>query len=295
MAKYPKWGPGPVEALLNILVEDNAWALLRGQKKVKFEDCVPLLFDGNGRRIPRLLETTAKDPNMDFCLNRPEVFLAKQLERAKGFFPVGAKLATVGELQGKIWTLYRRIAREPQLANALKGRLFPVCLPQWDGGDYGLTLDTAYTNAMIAAYKAAFPERTFNPYRRGQLERQVTVVHESHKRFVELMVKGPVVGIMTVPLQGFSVDADREQMVELEKFDFVSLAGGFDFAAAFAGYPETLARDFHTPGLDMSAVQWQSAAFSLYLGAYDDDASFGRRGRLGAAGGYYSGGLFFRG
>ena len=66
---------------------------------------------------------------------------------------------------------------------------------------------------------------------------------------------------------------------------------GIDTAEAMVAYPDILARDYYTPGLGMSALQWQSADYSLLFEAYDDELYFGRRGDLGDALACYSGGL----
>jgi hypothetical protein len=60
-------------------------------------------------------------------------------------------------------------------------------------------------------------------------------------------------------------------------------------------YPDILARDYNTPGMDLSALQWQSAGYSLSFVSYGDRLSFGLYGDLSNALDDYSGGLFFLG
>ena len=136
-----------------------------------------------------------------------------------------------------------------------------------------------------------FPKRNFNNYRKGKLEKQVTIVPGSrHEQLVAAMAKGVVVGIYFPNcLQGFSVYADREQMATLpEQF---LLAGGFEASACMIAYPDVLARDNNTPLLDLAALQWQSAGYSLCFNADGDCAYFGSRSGLGSTYGNYAGGL----
>ncbi len=72
-------------------------------------------------------------------------------------------------------------------------------------------------------------------------------------------------------------------------------AGGMDIPVAMVMYPDILARDFNTPGLDMAALQWRSADSSLFFLADDDGLDFFRADCLAYARGDYSGGLLFLG
>lgn len=293
--KYPNWGPGRVEARLNILGADKAEALLRRRVTATFQDAVPMLLDGSGRRIPWALQSAHRDPNASFHLLDPKLNLGEGLAKLAELFPAGTKFMPEKEYCQRIVDLVERIGGDEQIANALKGPYFAFCLPQIEAGDYGEILDGPFAAAMAASYGRQFPERQFNQYRKGQLTRNTKIVDGSHRGLVELMVKGPVAVILTVPLQGFSVHADREQISELAGFDFISLAGGLDFVTAITLYPETLARDFYRPGLNMSAVQWQSREYSLFFKANDDYARFDVRSSLDCAFEFYSGGLVFRG
>ena len=90
-------------------------------------------------------------------------------------------------------------------------------------------------------------------------------------------------------LQGFSVHADREQMSSLpEQF---LLGGALEAAACYIAYPDVLARDGNTPLLDLAAMQWQSADYSLYFYAGDGYASFDHGTTLDGAAGDCAGGL----
>jgi len=74
-----------------------------------------------------------------------------------------------------------------------------------------------------------------------------------------------VIGILLPnPLQGFSIPACREYADSLP--EILHLAGGYDFSAALAAYPDVLGRDFNTPGNDMAALQ-----FALSSQGWDDE------------------------
>ena len=169
----------------------------------------------------------------------------------------------------------------------------PVCYPQFTLGDYGKDLEEVFLKAAGDSYKSQFPEREFNNYRQGGLEKKVNIVEESHKRLLSKMAEGSVVGIQFFPTQGFSINADREIMPLLPKSLFLS--GPVDLASAMTAYPDVLARDFNTPGYDCAAVSWRSSVYSLNFWADDDGLRFSGTGILGRAFGFYSAGLVFLG
>jgi hypothetical protein len=251
-----------------------------------------MLFDGNGRRNARGLQSAVIDPEPDFYLDQPVIDLKQRLTRLVEFFPVRTKFAPATEFVERIQALIALIGNDPEIGSALKAPHFPICLPQIGGGDYGETLDKLFAEAVGASYSQQFRRRHFENRRKGTLTRQVTVVGKNHGELIALMLKGPVVGILTVPLQGFSVQAQREQMSAMP--GIVSLGGGYDIATAIAAYPETLSQGCHTPGLTLSSLQFQSPEGVLSFRA-DDDVLFFGGGPSGTAVASDSGGLFFRG
>ena len=283
-------GEGAIEAFLSddlmLTLDDPARAILREKLKP--------LFDSNAWRIkPSFVRAKVTEPNKDFYLEKVDANHGELLARLSEYYPAGTHFLPEKEFIERILVLTDRIQKDTRVANILRGPYFPICLPQWDGEDYGKTLDEKFIVSVAKSYSAQFPKRPFNNYCKGELEKQVAVVDESHRQLCELLRKGPVPGILVYPLQGYSVHAQREQMRGLP--DFVSLGGGFDVATANVGYPQVLLRDFHTPGQDMSALQWQSQECSLSVKANDDDASFDCEGFLGRAYAGFSGALFFRG
>ena len=288
--KLESTGDGVIDALLSddleLVLDESAKAILREKLKA--------LFDSNARRIkPSFVQAKVAEPNRDFYLEKVDANLEELLARLVEYSPTGMQFLQGKEFVERIRALTYRVHKDMRVANILHGPCFPICIPQWDGEDYGETLDEKFIVAIAKSYSAQFPDRPFNNYRRGELEKKVSVVDESHRQLCELFRKGPVPGILVYPLQGYSVHAQREQMRALP--DFVSLGGGFDVATANVGYPEVLLRDFHTLGQDMSALQSQSQEYSLHVKAHGGHARFAYRTHLGLAYGSYSGALFFRG
>ncbi|MBD3282389.1 MAG: hypothetical protein GF387_02155 [Candidatus Portnoybacteria bacterium] len=68
-----------------------------------------------------------------------------------------------------------------------------------------------------------------------------------------------------------------------------------DTLIAMAMYPDILARDWNTPGLDMAALQWRSADCSLLFKARGDKLGFVSTDFLARALDSSSGGLLFLG
>lgn len=286
VALYKKLGADVVAALrredVQVVIE-NGKAVVRAKPKLQ--------FDHPGRRIwiaPEESGIKIVSPNRYFYLTQPTLRCSEVRDRLVDFSPKGTKFASVSEFTERIDSLKERVRQDELVRNVLNGPHFPICLPQIDGRDIGELVE-GFVEIAGRSYKA-FLKRAFTNHRKGTLAGQVTVVHESHKRLLERLTKGPLVGILTVPLQGFSIPAQREQMTGLP--DFMSLAG-LEFAIAMIAHPETLARDWKTPGLDLSTYQWWSAEYSLDFGAGGDRLAFD--GGALSARGHCSGGVFLLG
>ena len=279
------------DPLTEKLLADQVRIVLADEQTAVVEKRILSVFDRISRRIwtpPSESQITVAEANRSFYLEPPTILYAECHNRLAEFFPKGAKFASVSEFGEKIEALGAQIRGDELVRNILNGPYFPICLPQIEAGDVGEILE-GFVEAAGRSYEHHLG-RKFTNHRKGTLAGQVTIMHDSHKRVVEKMIKGPLVGLLTVPLQGFSIPAQREQMAGLP--EFMSLAG-LEFAVAMIAYPETLARDWHTPGLDLSAYQWQSAGCSLSFEA--DGVRLGFDDRYLDAGGYYSGGLFLLG
>jgi len=71
---------------------------------------------------------------------------------------------------------------------------------------------------------------------------------------------------------------------------------GLDTSIAMVMYPDILARNRNTPGLNLAALQWMSTDYSLsFFVAEDDELNFTFTGRLASAYDVFSSGLLFLG
>jgi hypothetical protein len=295
--KYGNWTLGQIEALINKLGEDLALEILQGQKIVKVEELIQNLFDRNGRRIPRDLQDSVCDPDKDFKLIQPQFTTtddyAQKVIRFQGVFDL---VMSVEVFERKTKELIDEIRNNKFLVNLLKGVHLPIILPKLENfRDYGTTLEQIFFPAVKIAYEKQFPSRNFYNYRKGELANQVSIVEGTrHEKLVEGMKRGIVYGIyFPNPLQGFSSLASREQMKDIP--ESLSLVGGFDASSAMVMYSDILAKDWHTPGYDLSALQWQSSDCSLCFKADDGRLVFYGKAGLGCADGGYSSGFLFLG
>jgi len=293
--KYPEWTRGQVEALLNIIGEENARKLLVGEISVELRETMEKFFDKNDRRIPKGLLDSVCDANKDFRLSQPKMEIVADYEvyLRRLHECLGDTGITPEQLKRESEKLWAEIQENPQIANITNGVGLPVVLPKLTTSDLGTALEQ-YLEAVGGSYSKTFSGRSFNNYRKGELSGNVSIVAGSkHDQLISRMKEGPVIGIhFPNPLQGFSINASREQMSTLPEGFVLS---GMDTAIAMAMYPDILACDWKTPGLDLAALQWQSAGYSLYFRAGDDRLGFDRTDDLTYAGGYYSGGLLFLG
>lgn len=298
------WKTGDLNALVKNLGENNARAIAAGTLATEVVDTKLLLkartqnvslFNRNGVRIrPRGLKANTTKPDRDYRFNQPTLDYGQRLARLQTYLNSPKYLYNISaaDFETRSEAIIASIREDDTVSNLLKGIYLPFVIPQMDVEDYGQILDEVFLTGVNNSYTEQFGgERPFNNYRKGSLAEQTTIVTGSrHERLVEAMKQGTVVGIYFPNcLQGYSVDADREQMESLpEQF---LLAGGFDAAAAMIAYPDVLARDGSTPLLDLAAMQWQSSDDSLCFRAYDDDLDFGIRSNLGDASDNYAGGL----
>lgn len=287
-----------VEMAINKLGGQEVWdAWLRGEKIVTVEDTIRLFFDKHGRRIPKDLQANVCDANRDFRLNQPkklyeEVDFANRILRLHECLDIDTKV-TAEQLKAETERLLAIIRDNPQIANIANGICLPVVLPQLVTDDLGAELEL-YLTGVNSSYVKTFGDRTFSNRRKDTLANEVSVVDGSrHDQLIERIKQEPVIGLhFPNPLQGFSTNASREQMSTLPKEFILS---GMDTPIAMIMYPDILARDWNTPGLDVSALQWPSADYSLYFRAGGGLLGFGHVNDLSDAYAGCSGGLLFLG
>ena len=291
------WTTGELNALVkNLGGEEVARKIQRGEARISFEDVVKVLFDKHGRRIPEDLQANVCDANRDFRLEQPkldeEVDFANRILRLHGCLSIDTEV-TAEQLKAETERLLAIIRDNSQIANIANGVCLPVVLPKLVTDDLGAELEL-YLAGVNNSYTKAFSSRSFNNYRKGDLNDKVSVVDGSrHNQLIAQMKQGPVIGLhFPNPLQGFSINADRKQMSTLPEGFVLS---GMDTTIAMVMYPDILARDWNTPGLDMAALQWRSADSSLFFKAFDGELDFFRTVSLAYASDYCSGGLLFLG
>lgn len=274
--KYGNRTLGEFEALLNIIGEENALAILRGEKTMVIEDCPIKLFDKHGRRIPpRGSKKHICDPDNSYHFIQPEINYGNRLAYFGMHFQPFMS-ATEFETQGR--KLLTQLSKDTHLCNLLKGVHLPICLPRLDtvNFDYGQVLESLFLPAVRLVYLKQFSNRNFFNRREGALEGKVDVIKYSrHDRLITRMRdKDLVVGIyFPGSLHGFSGWAAREQMDSLP--EGLLLAGGFDTAIALVMYPDVMAPDCYTPGLELSALSYNSD-FSLFFGCNSGELVFDR-------------------
>ena len=274
-------------ALINALGgRDIALDIAAGKKKVAVEDVIQLLIDQNGRGIPFPGMKGVVDADRSFYLTQPSINYTEVLGRLQEFYGQEYEFMSAEEFQKRCEVALAYIKGEPSIANLLNGPHFIFALPKLTG-DLGTILDNTIVPAMERAYLAQFPDRSFTNYCHNDLAKKVKVVTGTRQeRLVHAMAQGPVCGVFFPALQGFSIPADREFIAKMP--ERLTLAG-MEVPVAVTAHPDTLFRDWYTPGLDMASLQWQSREFSLRCGANDDEAGFGC-GDL-HANGLYSGGV----
>ena len=291
------WTTGELNALVkNLGGEEVARKIQREEIKVSFEDVVKVLFDKHGRRIPDKLQSSVCDANRDFRLDQPkldtETDFANRILRLHGCLSIDTKV-TAEQLKTETERLLAIIRENSQIANIANGVCLPVILPKLVTDDLGAELEL-YLAGVNNSYAKTFGDRKFYNHHKGTLANKVNIVDGSrYYQFVERMKQGPVSGIhFPNPLQGFSINAQREQMSTLPEGFILS---GLDIAIAMMMYPDILARDYNTPGLDLAALSWRSAGCSLSFRACDVKLDFNRTDGLARADAHYSGGLLFLG
>jgi len=248
------------------------------------------LFDSNGRRsVPTGLQANVCNPRTAFYLTQPDIDYAGRLNRLHKFLcPTDI---SVDQFQNEAEKIKKATLANEQIANLFKGVYLPVVIPHNVAGitDVGTLLE-AWLEAVGKSYEAEFPDRKFYNHRQGDLADKVKIVKESrHQGLLEKIKQGPVFGwYCPIPLQGFSVHAQREQITGLPNNLILS---GLDAIIAQIMYPDILAKDSSTPGYDLSAFSWESSGYSLFFGASGDGLGFDYGGDLGYALDCFSGGV----
>lgn len=258
-------------------------AALQNEVRIEFVDNSVKLIDANGRAIPPAgFKFGVVDANKAFYYVQPELDLRAIYNTYRDAIPGDMEIVTYEYFEVEVQAILAELEANRQVANLTKGLYLPIILPKHAFGDYGDALGGVYLKMVKCAYEEAFPGRTFENYRKGTLAGQVQIVDGTrHDKLIGMMREQSVVGVYTLPFQGFSIPADRE-MIKMFPDNWL-LSGAIDTAMAFAAFPSTLARDYNTPVADCAAVSWQDPGISLCLVPSVGSLVFGsggsRRGR----------------
>jgi hypothetical protein len=279
----------------------DAWQ--RGEKTVTVKDAIQPLFDKHGRRISEYLPADACTVTKVCAVNgnyrlddQPKLVTVDdfairilRLYRCLGdYFQVTAK-----QFKTETERLLAIIRKNPEVANIVNGVYLPIILPKLVTDDLGAELEF-YLTGVNNSYTKTFDKRVFNYKCKGNLTNQVKVVDGSrHDQLIARMKKSSVIGLhFPNPLRGYSVCASREHMSTLPKGFILS---GMDTPIAMVMYPDVLARDWNTPGLDMAALQWLTTYGSLSFNASNNGLYLNQTGCLAYAHASFSSGLLFLG
>jgi len=262
------------------------------------------LFDQSPRRIPIGLSAKVVDASREHYLDRPELSetsrYAERIIRLHHGLDRNTRI-TATQFKEKTERLLDQIRKTPSIVSIANGIWLPVILPQIYSDDLGIILDQ-YLNGLEWSYVNTFSDRSLimddeedEADDDDVLAGEVGIVENSrYGQLLSLMYQGPVMGIYFPNLlQGFSINAQREQMTALPKGFILS---GLDTVIAMIMYPDILARDWHTPSLDFSALFLSgdvSDDYSFRLEPNDHGLEFNRIVNLPHGYGAHSGGLFF--
>ncbi len=279
---------------------DNLKAVIRGKKRIILQDMPPIAFDKHGRLIrPNGTTHNVCDANKDFYVQQPQINFAERLELLRKH--LHGKLVvhiSSSEYEDRAKKILQRIEGDEQMNGVLNGPYTISVLPRLSKkmiANYGLLLEEIFLPAVAKAYTSIFAPKPFKNYRAGTLAGQVNIVEGSrHETLLQKALSGDVVFLHALqPLQGYSILAQREIMQFLP--DDVLLGGAIDTSCSLIQFTPELVRDAKTPAYDCSALQWQSADYSLYFYAVGVELGCDGQSNLGDASDYYSGGLLFVG
>ena len=287
--KKQDWTVADFNQLVRRLGGENiARKIQRGEVTICY-DFGKRLFDKYGRRVPECLQADVCDADRDFRVNQPklgkEVDFANRITRLHRYL-VDTKV-TGRQLKAETERLLAIVRSNSSVANIADGVWLPVVLPKFTTDSLDAELDL-YLGAVANSYAKTFGDRIFYSY---DYRRILTMAVDGsrHSRLLKKMEQGPVIGIhFPTPLQGFSINASREQMPSLPEGFILS---GMDTFIAMVMYPDVLAKNKKTVGLQLAALQCQSYSFAFK--ASDGGLLFGDAGYLGSAYGGYSSGLLF--
>ncbi|MCD4762043.1 hypothetical protein K8R32_03735 [bacterium] len=288
----------------------DAW--LRGEKNVIVEDANQSLFDKHGRRITKGLSSDVGEYFIDivdhrlntrgwgysgcirdYGLEQPKLErdgdYSYRIRRLTKCLSIGKKI-TPGHFRAETRRLLTLIKNNPKIANIVNGVWLPIILPRLTTDNLSEALDQ-YSIAVNKSYLKTFSGKKYYGFRTNKLKNKVSVVKGCrHRQLIARMKKGPNIAIhFPNPMAGFSIHADREQMLDLPEGFFLS---GMDTPIAMVMYADILAGN-KAPALDLAALSGPNHWESLYFKSYSSDLTFGGTAHLKNAYICNSGGLLY--
>lgn len=249
-----------------------------------------LTIDNNGRFCPpNGLRAAVTEVDERFNYVTPSIDFERLHARIRYLAPLNACIPSSRELRQQAATLQTKIMRTPY-AGLMRGCCLPIYIPQWQG-NFGQIV-TAFVQATANSYEVECGKMFFSFCTKFDLSNEVVPFPGTNQEYLlTAMSEGPVAGSLFLPFMGWSTEAIREVMPLVPPSCVV---GGIDLLAALALYPETLARDYLTPGLELAGIMMGSDK-TIGFWPCGTELEFFRASGLCEARGYYTSSLLYLG
>ena len=195
----------------------------------------PVSIDQMGRvrpspNIKALAHTTSRNY---FRFPEEQVDLSESHKLLLRSFPNVVKAEIFNE---KILALYKKARNLLKFPPTVPLVYAPIFMPRLQHDDIAVELENVYFPAINAAYKAVFPDYDFTVEYKDSLGGKIQSIEGlGHDRLEEMARKSDIIGITMFVLREYSVQAAREQMLNMPT-DF-ALAGILDVSAALVSRP----------------------------------------------------------
>lgn len=294
-AKHGDKTIGQVEALLNMISPEDQKKLLSGKASIRIEG-IKSLFDETGRVIPFPgIVSPVVGEDKEYCLPPRGVPLEDSLKRIKTYLPEYENLS-LSQFRDRFNSVKEKALNHPLITgNAFSNRCYlPLPIPRIPElsnlDNLGKVMDMLL-NRATKVYQDEFPEYCFY----GDFFEQVTCFHGiNHVSLLTKISRAPQTGILLLnPLQGFSINAQREMMIYFP--DFVSLAG-LEYLLAMICYPQIFTPEaLKKPILSLSALSIKKEDSSYFFETGYNFSALLRSHSLDMHYPFMSGGLFLLG
>ncbi len=296
--EFGTWEIGQIKALFKLIGNDNARKLVTGEQRYladgstgKIVQAERVLFDKNGRCIPYGLQERVCDPTGERIV-QPRLDYKTVLSRFN-YLTNSQQIISVNEFETRTNQLIDSIKGNKLTRNILKNTHLPIIICQNDKDDLGKIAEK-YINIAVKSLKIQKPKTCFGNNYEGELEAMLASVFESrYEELLTAMEKGPIIALLFVDVfMGYSVHAQRECMENLPP-GFI-LGGPVDIGMGIALYPDIFQGFLKNSRLQCSAVQFQSADYSLRY-KFDGQSGLMIQGCLSESDGVSSGTLLYIG